>query len=76
MWFCIAKEHERTSMSHTNGLGTLGYTAPEISYGSNGKSQYTTKADVYSLGKITQNLYDFDINSWVMSKSQILTKPR
>ena len=59
--FGLAKEHENSLMSHTNGQGTFGYIAPEAD-GSYDKSLYNTKVDVYSLSKITMNLFDFDIN--------------
>ena len=60
--FGLAKEHEYCQMSHTEGLDTFGFIAPEF-MGYFGRAHYTTKADIYSLGKILQKLFDFDIYS-------------
>ena len=61
--FGLAKEHENSQMSHTVGIGTRKYMAPEVLNGFYDKNLYSTKADVYSLGQIAQNLFDFDTNS-------------
>ena len=58
--FGSAKEHEFNSMSHTEAVGTFGYCAPEVFAGFKGKSVYTTKADIYSLGKIVEKLFDLE----------------
>ena len=47
-------------MSHTEAVGTFGYCAPEVFAGFKGKSVYTTKADIYSLGKIVEKLFDLE----------------
>jgi serine/threonine protein kinase len=43
---------------HTEGSGTPKYMAPEVSNGTN----YDTKADIYSLSFIGQELFNIDIN--------------
>ena len=60
--FGSAKEHEFNSMSHTEAVGTFGYCAPEVfaGFSCRGKSAYNTKADVYSLGKIVEKLFDLE----------------
>ena len=62
-----ALKNTNSILWQTEIIGTFGYMAPEVILGFNGKSKYTTKADVYSLGIIAQKLFDFDINSWVLS---------
>ncbi len=54
----ISAFHEFDDQSHTQMSGTLKYIAPEVLKGSS-KRKYGTKADIYSLGIITQELYDF-----------------
>jgi serine/threonine protein kinase len=44
--------------SHTQMRGTLKYMAPEVMNGRN----YDTKADIYSIGVITQEMFNIDIN--------------
>ena len=61
--FGLAKEHEYSQMSHTVGEGILYYMAPEVKTPSSKTSKYTTKADVFSLGRIAEKLFDFDIDS-------------
>ena len=51
--FGLAKFQEKESMYHTQGLGTLGHIAPEVMAG----KKYNTKADIYSLGILVQELY-------------------
>ncbi len=56
--FGLATIHEFEEQSHTEGTGTLKYMAPEVvKY-----RKYDTKADIYSLGIIVQELFNFDIN--------------
>ena len=66
--FGLAKEHEYNSMSHTEGVGTRRYCAPEVLIGFNGNY----KSDIYSLGKMTEVLFDFNIDS--ESPEKIFTK--
>ena len=56
-------QYSMQTMTRTAGAGTFKYMAPEVFEQESGKSRFTTKADVYSLGKIFQDLLDFDINS-------------
>jgi serine/threonine protein kinase len=55
--FGLAITHEFDEQTHTQGLGTIKYTAPEVMSG----KKYCTKSDIYSLGVITQELFDIDI---------------
>ncbi|XP_054169000.1 dual specificity protein kinase shkA-like [Oppia nitens] len=50
--------HEMVLQSHTGGVGTPKYMAPEVMSG----RKYNTKADVYSIGVTIEKLFDFDIN--------------
>ena len=59
--FGLATFHEMTSIYHTNGVGTLAYIAPEVI---RSKSKYNIKADLFSLGKIFDELFDIDINRY------------
>ena len=63
--FGLAIFHDLQSMSHTLDVGTPRYMAPEVCKrtGLGEKRSYNTKADVYSLGFIAQDVFDFDINS-------------
>ena len=54
--FGLATVHESTELSKTRGAGTIKYLSPEVFCG-----HYSTKADIYSLGVIAQDLYDLDI---------------
>ena len=56
--FGLATFDSTTTVSHSVGKGTPKYMAPEIYQGF-----YNTKADIYSLGVIAQELFDIDINS-------------
>ena len=47
------------SISNTRGIGTQNYMAPEVRDG-----KYDTKADIYSLGVVVQQLFDLDSNNW------------
>lgn len=56
--FGLATFHERSYMEHTQGLGTLKYIANEVNQG----KVYDTRADVYSVGVMAQDIFDFDVN--------------
>jgi serine/threonine-protein kinase len=56
--FGISTLHEFDDQSHTEGTGTVKYTAVEVT----GSKKYNTKADVFSLGRIFEELFNFDIN--------------
>jgi hypothetical protein len=49
--------HKFSGQSHTIDKGTPKYTAPEVI----NSRKYDTKADVYSLGVIFQNLFDLEL---------------
>ncbi len=49
--------------THTEDQGTPKYMAPELK----GGRSYDIKVDIYSLGYVSQELFDVDINSWVLS---------
>jgi serine/threonine protein kinase len=55
--FGIATSHSG-EQSHTQLRGTLKYMAPEVLNG----RKYDTKADIYSIGVITQEMFNIDIN--------------
>jgi serine/threonine protein kinase len=57
--FGLATIHEFEDQSHTGQIGTMRYMAPEIMSG----RSYDTKADIYSLGIIAQELFNIDIYS-------------
>ncbi|XP_054158929.1 uncharacterized protein LOC128957219 [Oppia nitens] len=59
--FGLSTYHERQSISHTQGTGTPLYMAPEVSWG----RSYNEMADIYSLGILTQVLFN-----WYLSDSQ------
>ena len=56
--FGCAKFTNLNTATHTQGEGTLWYMAPEVKKG----RKYNTKADIFSLGILAQELFDFDIN--------------
>ncbi len=56
--FGLSTFHEFEEQSHTKYLGTRIYTAPEVM----SSKYYDTRADVYSLGIIVQQLFNIDIN--------------
>jgi tRNA A-37 threonylcarbamoyl transferase component Bud32 len=56
--FGLIAVHNFSEQSHTLDKGTPKYMAPEVIT----NKKYDTKADVYSLGVIFQNLFSFDIN--------------
>ncbi len=56
--FGLAKFHEFDQQSHSKGVGTVKYMAIEIKEG----KKYNTKSDVYSLGVIVEELFNFGSN--------------
>jgi serine/threonine protein kinase len=52
----LSKIHEKNDQSHTQFLGTLNYMAPEVVK----SKKYNTKADIYSLGVIIKELFNFE----------------
>jgi hypothetical protein len=56
--FLLSVIHEFDDQSHSQGVGTIKYMAPEVKMG----RKYDTKADIYSLGFIVAELFDLDIN--------------
>ncbi len=56
--FGLATIHESSGQSHTKYSGTRKYTAPEVM----NSKYYDTKADIYSLGVVLQELFNIDIN--------------
>jgi serine/threonine protein kinase len=63
--FGLATFHDSNKQTHTANLGTDKYCAPEVKNGRN----YNTKADIYSLGVLAQDLFDVDIYSLVFKIS-------
>src|ERR1700761_7468899 len=61
--FGLATFDSLTTVSHSVGKGTPKYMAPEVSTPKSLGIRYNTKADIYSLGVIAQELFDIDINS-------------
>jgi serine/threonine protein kinase len=57
--FGLATIHQFDQQTHSEGLGTPSYMAPELWSGRN----YDTKVDIFSLGYVWQELFDVDINS-------------
>ncbi|CAG2167492.1 unnamed protein product [Oppiella nova] len=55
----LAVYHDPQSLSHTQSRGTKRYMAPEV----NGGRRYSPSADVYSLGVVIQEIFNFDINT-------------
>ncbi|CAG2102116.1 unnamed protein product [Medioppia subpectinata] len=53
--FGLATEHDRQSKSHTHGVGTKNYMAPEIGFWG---SKYDCKVDVYSMGMIMAKIFE------------------
>ncbi|CAG2180074.1 unnamed protein product, partial [Oppiella nova] len=51
--FGLAVEHRTETQSHSKNKGTPKYMAPELD-----QSKYSTKADIYSLGIISMELFD------------------
>ena len=63
--FGLATFHEFDGQSHTKYKGTIRYAAPEVM----SSKKYDTKADIYSLGVILQELFNIDINEYLKYKS-------
>jgi serine/threonine protein kinase len=59
--FGLATIHEYEGQSHTKYKGTVRYAAPEVMI----SSKYDTKADIYSLGVILQELFNICINEYL-----------
>jgi hypothetical protein len=56
--FGLATIHEFEGQSHTKYSGTPKYRAPEVC----SKNKYDLKSDIFSLGYILQDLFNFDVN--------------
>jgi len=56
--FGLATFHKEEDQTHSKYLGTKNYQAPEVN-----TPNYDTKADIWSLGRITLEIFDVDINS-------------
>ena len=56
--------HYRTTQKHTSDVGHLSYAAPEVLQG----LKYNHKSDVYSLGRIGCELFDFDLSDYDSQK--------
>jgi hypothetical protein len=56
--FGLATIHEFEGQSHTTYSGTPKYRAPEVC----SRNKYDLKADIYSLGFVIQDLFNFDLN--------------
>ncbi|CAG2107727.1 unnamed protein product [Medioppia subpectinata] len=57
--FGLATDHRGLSMSHTLGVGTAKYMAPEVGF----TTKYDIKVDIYSLGIIGHELFGFFENN-------------
>jgi serine/threonine protein kinase len=62
--FGLATIHEFDGQYHTKYRGTIRYAAPEVM----SSRRYDTKADIYSLGVILQELFNVDINEYLKCK--------
>jgi serine/threonine protein kinase len=62
--FGLATFHEFDGQSHTKYKGTVRYAAPEVM----SSRKYDTKADIYSLSVILQELFNIDINEHLKFK--------
>jgi serine/threonine protein kinase len=57
--FGLSVIHEFDEQTHTEGPGTPCFMAPEL----RGGRSYDTKVDIFSLGYVSQELFDVDIDS-------------
>ncbi|CAG2168077.1 unnamed protein product [Oppiella nova] len=57
--FRLAVYHDPKSLSHSQGRGTERYMSPEVKSG----RRYSPSADVYSMGVVIQEMFNFDINT-------------
>jgi serine/threonine protein kinase len=55
--FGLSVIHERNDQSHTQDSGTLKYMAPEV----NDSRKYDMEADIFSLGKIVEELFNSEM---------------
>ncbi|XP_054167671.1 interferon-induced, double-stranded RNA-activated protein kinase-like [Oppia nitens] len=62
---------ESTVLYHRGGAGTLRYMAREVFDG-----RYSTKSDIYSLGIIAMDLFNFDNDNTVISSGKLLFKQK
>ena len=56
--FGLSIVHERTNQSHTKMAGCSRFMAPEVRQ----DTKYNTKADVFSVGILAQDLFNFEVN--------------
>ena len=57
--FGLAKFDAMTTVTHSQGQGTSPYMAPEVKNG----TKYNTKADVYSIGILSRELFNLSSNT-------------
>ncbi len=57
--FGLATFHLYENQTHTQGIGSIKYSPPEVI----GGAIYDTKADIYSLGVTIQELFNININA-------------
>ncbi len=57
--FGLATTHKFDGQTHTQDVGSVRYVSPEVTRG----RTYDTKADIFSLGVITEELFAIDIYS-------------
>jgi hypothetical protein len=60
--FGLMAIHEFSQQSHTLDKGTARYTAPEVI----NSRKYDTKADIFSLGVIFQNMFDLQTDGYIV----------
>jgi serine/threonine protein kinase len=61
----LAKLHELNQMNikHTQDRGHIKYIAPEVE----NSKDYDTRADIFSLGKVLENMFDINVNRYYKS---------